>query len=154
MDMRDQASEILCTGCGAFNRVPSAGRLSRARCGRCAQALATAEPVEISDDQLQRLEGRDTGNFVIDLWAPWCGPCRMMAPAYASAARRFQEDVRFFKVNTDQHPEAAQRLQIRGVPTLMAWSGGKLLAHQAGAQSGPAMESWVRGLFQPALSRS
>lgn len=96
---------------------------------------------------------RDTGSFIVDLWAPWCGPCRMMAPSYASAARKFRDHVRFFKINTDQYPEEAERLRIRGVPTLIAWSGGRVLAHQAGAQSGPAMEKWVRELFHPAMAR-
>ena len=146
--MTQEDRMIVCIGCGAVNRVPMGKPLGAGKCGRCAAALATPEPVDISDQQMRPLEQHDTGAFVVDLWAPWCGPCRMMAPGYASTAERLRDDVRFFKLNTDQYPDTGARLRIRGVPTLVAWSGGRALAQQAGAQMGPALERWVRNLFQ------
>lgn len=145
--MANDSRMIVCLSCSALNRVPAGRPLSAGRCGRCSTELATLEPAEISNDQLRLLEKQDTGAFIVDLWAPWCGPCRMMAPAYTSAAKALQDEVRFFKVNTDQHPDAAIRLNIRGVPTLIAWSGGREIVHQPGAQSGPALERWIRSIF-------
>lgn len=138
---------IVCLACSALNRVPGGKALTAAKCGRCSQALATPHAVDITNEQMRLLEKKDTGAFVVDLWAPWCGPCRMMAPHYEAAAAQLQGDVRFYKINTDQHPDAAIRLNIRGVPTLVAWKGGRELAKQAGAPGGGALERWVRSLF-------
>lgn len=138
---------IVCLACEALNRVPHDKALTAARCGRCSAPLATPHPVEITNAQMQALEKKDTGAFIVDLWAPWCAPCRMMAPHYDAAAQRLAGDVRFYKINTDQHPDASFRLNIRGVPTLVAWKGGRELAKQAGAPGGGAIERWARSLF-------
>lgn len=135
---------IVCLGCNAVNRVPAEKSLAAAKCGKCHGALATPHPVEISGEQLRLLEAKDTGAFVLDLWAPWCGPCRVMAPAFDAAAQRLNGEVRFFKLNTDQNQADAGRMLLRGIPTLMAWNGGRRVANQPGAQTGPALERWVR----------
>jgi thioredoxin 2 len=103
--------------------------------------------VDITSSQLAALKSKDTGAFLLDVWAPWCGPCRMMAPHYQSAASRLNPDVRFFKLDSDQNRDAAASLQIRGVPTLIGWAGGRQIANQPGAQTGPALEAWIRNLF-------
>lgn len=138
---------IVCLGCEAVNRVPAAKSLAAAKCGRCHAPLATSHPAAISNEQMRLLETKDTGAFIVDLWAPWCGPCRMMAPAYEAAAASLQDRIRFFKINTDQHADAAVRLNLRGIPTLIAWQGGQRIANQPGAQTGPALERWIRSLF-------
>lgn len=145
--MTGQDRNILCLACGAVNRVPAGKSLAPAKCGRCAQKLATPEPVDITSDQLTALKSKDTGAFLLDVWAPWCGPCRMMAPHYQSAASRLNPGVRFFKLDSDQNRDAAASLQIRGVPTLIGWEGGRQIANQPGAQTGPALEAWIRNLF-------
>lgn len=139
---------ILCLACGAVNRVPSGKSLVAAKCGRCARVLATPEPVDITSQQLADLQSKDTGAYLLDVWASWCGPCRMMAPHYQAAAARLSAEVRFFKLDSDQNREAASRLQIRGIPTLLGWNGGRLVANQPGAQTGPALEVWIRKAFE------
>jgi len=139
---------IVCLSCGAANRVPEGKSLAPAKCGRCAQGLATPDPVDISESLLPEILAKDTGAFVIDIWAPWCGPCRMMAPHYQSAAARFSDDVRFLKLNSDDNPSAGARFHIRGVPTLVAWQNGRQVAQQPGAQTGPALEIWIRDVFK------
>lgn len=139
---------VICTHCGAPNRVAAGKALAGGKCGKCSQSLATPQPVDISGEMLERLVARDTGAFVLDVWAPWCGPCRMMAPSYASAAARYCDDVRFFKMNSDQNQSAAGSLGIRGIPTLIAWNKGEMVAHQAGAQSGDHLARWIQSTFR------
>lgn len=145
--MPDGDRKILCLACGAVNRVPADKSLSTAKCGRCAQGLATPEPVDVTSEQLAALQSKDTGAFLLDIWAPWCGPCRIMAPHFQAAASRHQNEVRFFKLNSDQNQTAAAQLQIRGVPTLIGWNAGRRVANQAGAQTGPALDAWIRKSF-------
>jgi len=109
--------------------------------------LSTPEPVDITSRQLADLQSKDTGAFLLDVWASWCGPCRMMAPHYQAAAAKLNGDVRFFKLDSDQNRDAAARLQIRGIPTLLGWRDGRLIANQPGAQTGAALETWIRQSF-------
>ncbi len=139
--------KILCLACGALNRVPAARALTTAKCGRCAAGLATPEPVDLTGEQLSTLVAKDTGDFILDVWAPWCGPCRMMAPLYTSAASSLSSRMRFFKLDSEQNQSAAKHLQIRGVPTLIGWSAGRQVANQPGAQTGPALQAWIRKVF-------
>jgi len=139
--------KILCLACGAVNRVPSGKSLAAAKCGRCACGLATPEPVDITSQQFADLQSKDTGAYLLDVWASWCGPCRMMAPHYEAAAAKLNAEVRFFKLDSDQNREAAARLQIRGIPTLLGWRGGRLIANQPGAQTGAALDTWIQKSF-------
>ena len=140
-------SVLICTQCGKPNRVAADKRLTQGRCGACKAPLSEAAPQEIDGATLEKLMARDTGNFVVDLWAPWCGPCRMMAPAYEAVAAEHADRVRFFKLNTDAHQDAAARLNIRGIPTLIAWRGGRQAAHQAGAMQQAGLTTWIESQF-------
>ncbi len=146
--MPGENRKILCLACGALNRVPASKSLTSAKCGRCAAGLATPEPVDLTGDQLASLKSKDTGAFLVDVWAPWCGPCRMMAPHYKSAASGMSGEVRFFKLDSDQNQAAAAQLNIRGVPTLIGWNEGRQIANQPGAQTGPALAAWIRNAFK------
>ena len=138
---------LICHECRAVNRAPLGKDLTKGRCARCKGALATQVPVEIDADMLGKLRSRDTGSFIIDVWAPWCSPCRIMAPNYDTAAERLSDFIRFFKLNSDQHQSAASTLGIRGVPTLIAHKNGKQIAHQSGALIGDALTTWIQSTF-------
>ncbi|KCZ52021.1 thioredoxin domain-containing protein [Hyphomonas pacifica] len=139
---------LVCVHCGATNRVSVGQPLTGGRCGKCKTSLATPQPVDIDEKMLARLQARDTGAYVLDVWAPWCGPCRMMAPAYAEAATRFAGQVRFFKLNSDQNQSASSGLGIRGIPTLIAWKDAKKIAQQPGAQTGDGLINWIKSTFR------
>tara|TARA_R110002020_G_scaffold316899_2_gene532425 strand:+ start:236382 stop:236837 length:456 start_codon:yes stop_codon:yes gene_type:complete len=147
---QESTSTLVCHHCGALNRAPVDRALTSGKCGKCAASLATPEPVAIDGALLARLQARDTGAFVVDVWATWCGPCRMMAPAYEKAASAFADRARLFKLDSDQNQAAAAGLGIRGVPTLIAWRNGKQVAHEAGAQTGSTLSRWI----ETALSKS
>ena len=144
------STTIMCHQCGALNRTPVGRTLSAGKCGKCSASLATTRPVEINGAQLGRLQAHDQGAFVIDVWAPWCGPCRMMAPAYDAAAAHFVDNARLFKLNSDDNQPAAAGLGIRGVPTLIAYNGGRQVAHQSGAQTGAALNRWIESAMSAA----
>ncbi len=135
---------LVCYACGALNRVPQEAVLSDGKCGKCSKTLATNKPVDIDSAIFERLQAHDKGSYVVDIWAPWCGPCLMMAPSYEQAAKTFADHIRLFKINSDTHQEIANNLGIRGIPTLIAYRGGQQIAMQAGAQTGGGLVQWIR----------
>lgn len=147
MSAPSEKSVIFCTECGALNGVPHGSDLTQGKCGSCKAPLSTAKPRKIDDAQFDRLRARDTGAYIIDLWAPWCGPCRMMAPHFDAASKTFASDVRFFKLNTEIHRLAPGKLGIRGIPTLLAMKDGRQVELMAGALQGNAMTDWVASRF-------
>ncbi|MAP96136.1 MAG: thioredoxin TrxC [Ponticaulis sp.] len=138
---------LICPSCGKPNRVAPQNPLTKGRCGACQSTLSTGKPVDLTGTTLSTLLTRDTGRYVIDLWAPWCGPCRMMAPAFTEAAGHFADQVRFFKLNTEDHPQAAAQFNIRGIPTLIAYNSGQQAALQSGAMPQPQLFNWIEKSF-------
>ena len=143
-DSQTDSKTLVCHACSALNRVPATRELSEGKCGKCGVGLATIKPVEINGPMLARLKAKDTGAFVVDVWAPWCAPCRSMAPSYDYSAKTLKDRVRLFKLNSEANQDAAARLGLRGVPTLIAWNGGREMAVQSGAQTGAALTNWIR----------
>ncbi len=133
---------ITCAVCRQANRVAQ-GRLSdNPKCGSCGEALmALAEFDLTAHDKATK---RDDVPVIVDYWAPWCGPCRMMAPEYAKAAKALSGRVRFGKINTEDFPDVSQRLAIRGIPLLILWKGGREVARLAGARPAAEIEAFVR----------
>lgn len=124
---------ITCAHCGATNRVPAARRTDDPTCGRCSQPLLSGEPVELTDANFDAVVGQTDLPVVVDFWAPWCGPCRMMAPAFAQAAGQLKGRALLVKVNSDDNPRTASRFGIRSIPTLVKLDHGRELQRQSGA---------------------
>ena len=124
---------VVCPHCDTTNRVLRDRLEEAAKCGKCKQALFTGHPVELTPANFERHVSASDLPLVIDFWAPWCGPCKMMAPAYERAAAELEPRVRLAKLNTEDAPQIAARFGIRGIPTLIAFSGGREVGRQSGA---------------------
>lgn len=136
--------QLVCPGCGAKNRVPDERLHDAPVCGKCGTALMAAAPVALDDAIFSRFaEGSDLP-VLVDFWAEWCGPCRMMAPQFEAAARDMPE-VRFAKVNTEAAPQTSVRHAIRSIPTMALFRNGSEVARTSGAMSAADIQRWVRG---------
>src|SRR5277367_648342 len=122
-------SQLVCPHCGAANRIPE-GRDSRsAKCGKCRQQVLTGAPVEVSGAEFEaHRSGTKGAAILLDVWAPWCGPCRSMAPHFAEAAKTLEPDVRLLKLNSDAEPAAARALQVSSIPALFLIRDGQVIA--------------------------
>ncbi|MBQ0930183.1 thioredoxin TrxC [Ideonella alba] len=127
------APHIVCTHCGATNRVPAQRLGEDPRCGRCGHALLPGEPVELTDANFAQVVNGTDLPVIVDVWAAWCGPCRMMAPQFAAAAAQMKGRALFAKLDSDAHPRTAGALGIRSIPTLIRLQRGQELARQSGA---------------------
>lgn len=123
---------IACSHCQATNRVPGARLGENPVCGRCGRALLDGDPVELTDANFDAVTSHTDLPVLVDFWAPWCGPCRMMAPQFEAASRQLKGRVLFAKVNSDESPRTAQRFAVRSIPTLVRLHGGREVARQSG----------------------
>jgi len=135
---------VVCPHCDTVNRLPAERLGEGASCGNCKRALFTGAPVDLDATRFDRHLTRSDLPLVVDFWAPWCAPCRMMAPAFASAAARLEPLARLVKVDTEANPALAARFGIRSIPTLAVFRGGRELARQSGALDSASLERWVR----------
>jgi len=135
---------VACPHCHTANRVP-AHRLGDApTCGTCSQPLFRGHPVELAEADFERHVARSDLPVVVDFWAPWCGPCRAMAPVFERAARELEPQVRLVKLNTDEAQAIAAKFDIRGIPMFAILEQGREVARIAGAMNLARFVEWVR----------
>ena len=135
--------KLACLSCGQGNRVPEDKLTAGPKCGTCGAALLPDKPVDVSFDVLEKAARMDQLPLVVDFWAAWCGPCRMMSPEFAKAAARMKGRARFAKLDTEAFPQAGGRYGIRGIPLLIRFEGGRETARQAGAMQMDGILRWV-----------
>jgi len=140
-----EALHIVCPHCATINRIPEARLGESPKCGHCHQGLFTAQVLELSDANFRRhLEHGDIP-LAVDFWAPWCGPCKMMAPQYAQAVAELEPRFRLAKLNTDESPRTAGEFGIRSIPTMILFKGGREIARHSGAIGTADIVRWIRG---------
>jgi thioredoxin 2 len=127
-----ESTHVVCPHCSAVNRMPADRPASEAKCGACKANLFTGEPIALTAKTFDKHVERNDMPLIVDFWAPWCGPCRTMAPIFDKAAKELEPRARFAKVNVDEEPAIAARFGIRGIPTLIAFEKGKVARQHAG----------------------
>lgn len=134
---------VSCPACLTANRIASGKPLPAGKCGRCGAPLSLDAPIAVDDRSFARHLETTDGPVVVDVWAPWCGPCRLMAPEFAAAAGALQGEMRFLTLNADENA-AALRLGVRGVPALILFHRGAEIARRAGLASRSVIAAWAR----------
>ncbi len=135
---------VVCPHCDSINRVPPSKLNAGGKCGRCKQPLFAGRPLTLSGTGFDQHVSRGDLPVLVDFWAPWCGPCKMMAPVFEQAAAELEPQVRVAKVNTETEQALAMRFGIRSIPTIALFKGGREVARTAGAMGLRNLLAWVR----------
>jgi len=134
---------IPCPSCDTLNRLPAERRGEPGKCGHCHRPLFTAHPIDLTLARFSRHADAADLPLLVDFWASWCGPCRVMAPVFEQAAQRFEPRLRFAKVDTDAEQELAARYRIQAIPTMILLQGGRELARHSGAVPASELNRWI-----------
>jgi thioredoxin 2 len=137
--------QLVCPHCTTVNRLPCARLEERGICGKCKQPLFAGKPLELTPGNFVKHVQSNDIPVVIDFWAPWCAPCRMMAPAFEQAAQRLEPRFRLAKLNTEQYPQLAAPYNVRSIPTLIVFADGQEKKRQSGAMDAGSIIRWLQG---------
>jgi thioredoxin 2 len=135
---------VVCPHCAAKNRYPVGKSARRARCGKCRGMLFDGHPASVDAEGFAKHRRGNEIPVLVDVWAPWCGPCQTMAPMFERAASELEPEVRLIKLNADEAPSVSAELGIRGIPALILMRGGKVVAQTAGAMNTRQIVDWAR----------
>ena len=141
--MSSESIHIVCPRCHKTNRLPTLRLTEQPKCGQCGESLFNGTPTELGTTQFDAHADRTELPLIIDFWAPWCGPCRMMGPAFAQVTAELEPRARFVKVNTEIETALANRFGIRSIPTLLVMKQGREVARQSGAMDARQLRQWV-----------
>ena len=137
-------THIVCPNCGGTNRVPADKDARAAKCGKCGEPLFSGVPTPADQVLFDRQTNKSDVPVVVDFWAEWCGPCRAMSPIFYRVAKEMEPEFRFLSVDTEAEPEIAARYNIRGIPSLLVFRHGKLLAQRAGVVDATTLKGWLK----------
>ena len=137
-------SHIVCPHCNTVNRIPPARLADAATCGKCRKPLFDAKPPDLDAQGFRKHIGSNDIPVVVDFWAPWCGPCRAMAPEFERASADLKASARLVKLNTENEPTIAAEFSIRSIPTMVVFRNGSEVARQSGAMRSADIVNWVR----------
>ncbi|MBE9550285.1 MAG: thioredoxin TrxC [Proteobacteria bacterium] len=139
-----QPVHVVCPSCNTINRIPAEKMTADPACGKCSKPMFPGKPIDLNAGNFMQHINRNDIPVVVDFWAPWCGPCKMMAPWYSEAAGKLEPRVRFAKLNTEQEQAIGGKFGIRSIPTLMLFRNGKEIARKAGAMQSAQIVSWIQ----------
>ena len=139
-----ESLHIVCPSCDGINRLPTEKLSAGGKCGKCKKPLFNGSVLELNSNNFSQHTSKNDIPVLVDFWAPWCGPCKMMAPIFAQAAEQLQPNVRVAKVNTENEQQLSAQFQIRSIPTLAIFKNGKEIARTAGAMDLQNLINWVK----------
>jgi thioredoxin 2 len=137
------STQIVCPHCQAVNRIPNGKPAAAAKCGKCKKQLFTGKPAELTDLTFSKMIAKSDVPVVVDFWADWCGPCKMMAPEFAKAANDMEPKVRFAKLDTQNNQHTAAQFRIQSIPNMILFKNGKPVAQQPGAMQAEQIKAWI-----------